>query len=141
MICLKINGSRYHIGWADANNMENGVREEIVERLKSDGHTMIEICTSDTHFSRVKVRNRNGYYQLGLVTPAEKLSEWFGRLAVDAQDSTSTASFEILENEALIRVMGSGIFDDYSKALEKSLRITKYFALGGAVLFVTSLLL
>ena len=59
VICLRINDKRYYIGWADANNMENGVREQIIEHLTSKGHTMLEICTSDTHFSRVKVRNRN----------------------------------------------------------------------------------
>ncbi|MCE2498346.1 MAG: DUF2070 family protein [Nitrosopumilaceae archaeon] len=139
--CLRINGRKFHIGWADANNMENGVREKIIEHLASKGYEMLEICTSDTHFSRVKVRNRNGYYHLGLVTPAERLSGWFEELASAAERDTSAASYEILENEAVIRVMGSSIFDDYSKALENSLRITKYFALGGAALFVTGLFL
>lgn len=141
VFCLKINGKKHHIGWADANNMENGVREKIIEELHAKGYEMLEVCTSDTHFSRVKARNRNGYYQLGLVTPAGRLAEWFGRLAADAERSVTAAGFEILENETSIRVMGSGIFDDYSKALENSLRITKYFALGGTVLFITSLFL
>lgn len=141
VICLKINDKQYHIGWADANNMENGVREKIIKHLESCKYSMLEICTSDTHFSRVKVRNRNGYNHLGLVTSAEHLSEWFEKLAHDAQQKTTSATFEILEHETDIRVMGSGIFDDYSKALENSLRITKYFALGGVALFVTSLFL
>ena len=141
VVCLGINGSRYCIGWADANNMENGVREKIVENLRVRGYEMLEICTSDTHFSRVKARNRNGYYHLGLLTPAAKLSEWFESLASDAQKKIGPGSFEILENDAVIRVMGSGIFDDYSKALENSLRITKYFALGGVALFITGLFL
>ncbi len=141
IICLKINNKRHYIGWADANNMENGVREQIIEHLASKGHVMLEICTSDTHFSRVKVRNRNGYNHLGLVTSTEQLSEWFEKLAFTAQQKTVSATFEILEHETDIRVMGSGIFDDYSKALENSLRITKYFALGGVALFLTSLFL
>lgn len=141
VVCLRINGKRYYIGWADANNMENGVREQVIEYLDSKGYEMLEVCTSDTHFSRVKVRNRNGYYQLGLVTSATQLSEWFERLSLDAQKKMSAASFEILENESVIRVMGSGIFDDYSKALENSLRITKYFALGGTALFMTGIFL
>jgi len=34
IICLKINNKKYFIGWADANNMENGVREKIVENFE-----------------------------------------------------------------------------------------------------------
>ena len=37
IVCLKINNKKYFLGWADANNMENGVREKIIDSLaKSD---------------------------------------------------------------------------------------------------------
>lgn len=141
VVCLRIGDKKYLVGWADANNMENGVREDIIGRLASEGHKMLEICTSDTHYARVKARNRNGYYQLGLVTPSESLAEWFGMLAAKAEADTAAGRFEILENESSVRVMGSGIFEDYSRALENALSITKYFAVGGTLLFITSLLL
>ena len=141
VVCLRINGKKYFVGWADANNMENGVREEIIDKLRSAGYEMLEICTSDTHYAQVKARNRNGYYHLGLVTPSENLSEWFGTIAAKAEADTAVGKFEILENKSDVKVMGSGIFEDYSKALENSLRITKYFAVGSTILFITSLLL
>ena len=31
IICLKINDKKYFLGWADANNMENGIREKIID--------------------------------------------------------------------------------------------------------------
>jgi putative membrane protein len=37
--------------------------------------------------------------------------------------------------------MGQSIYEDYSKALENSLRITKMFVIGGLGLFITSLFL
>ena len=141
VVCLRINGRDCFVGWADANNMENGVREKIIADLESAGYEMLEICTSDTHYAQVKVRNRNGYYQLGLVTPPERLAGWFARIAAKAETATAAGRFEILENEIAVRVMGSGIFDDYAKALENALRITKCFALGGTLLFVSSLFL
>ena len=141
IVCLKINGKKYFLGWADANNMENGVREKIVENFAKRDCQLLEICTSDTHYQPVKARNKNGYYQLGLITGADKLSKWFLEIARNAEAGATTAKYEILENEARVKVMGQGIFEDYSKALDNSLKITKGFAIGGCILFATSLFL
>lgn len=141
VICLKINGKKYFLGWADANNMENGVRENIVERFSRKDMNLLEICTSDTHYAPVKARNKNGYYQLGLITSADRLSQWFLDIAKNAEAKTSAAKFEILENQTDVKIMGQGIFEDYSKALDNSLRITKQFLIGGVILFITSLFL
>ena len=104
-------------------------------------YQLLEICTSDTHYAPVKARNRNGYYQLGLITSAEKLSRWFFEIAKSAENNTASAKFEILENESNVKVMGQGIYEDYSKALDNSLKITKGFVIGCLILFVTSLFL
>lgn len=141
VICLKINGKKHFIGWADANNMENGVREKIVENFASSGYNLLEICTSDTHYAPVKARNRNGYYQLGLVTDTDKLANWLMIIAKMAEEKTSTAKYEILENKTNVKTMGSGIFEDYSRALDNALKITKGFLVGGTILFITAMFL
>ena len=139
--CLKINNKKYFLGWADANNMENGIREKIIENFSNKGYNLLEICTSDTHYAAVKARNRNGYYQLGLITGADKLSKWFMEIAENAQLNITSAKYEILENETEVKVMGQSIYEDYSKALENSLKITKIFVIGCIGLFITSLFL
>jgi putative membrane protein len=139
--CLKINNKKYFLGWADANNMENGVGEKIRENFANNGYNLLEICTSDTHYSAVKARNRNGYYQLGLITSADKLSKWFSEIAKSAEANIVSAKYEILENEAKVKVMGQSIYEDYSKALDNSLKITKMFVIGCLGLFITSLFL
>ena len=53
----------------------------------------------------------------------------------------SVAQPEILENESDVKVMGQGIYEDYSKALDNSLKITKGFVIGGVIFFATSLFL
>jgi len=141
IVCLKINDKKYFLGWADANNMENGVREKIIEKFSSNNYQLLEICTSDTHYAPVKARNRNGYYQLGLITGADKLSKWFLEIAKNAETSITTAKFEILENQSKVKVMGQSIYEDYSKALDNSLKITKGFVIGSLLLFITSLFL
>ncbi|MCE9652161.1 MAG: DUF2070 family protein [Nitrosarchaeum sp.] len=139
IVCLKINDKKFFLGWADANNMENGIREKIVENFASAGYRLLEICTSDTHYAPVKARNRNGYYQLGLITSAEKLSKWFLEIAKNAESKITSAKFEILENETDVKVMGRGIYEDYSKALDNSLKITKGFMIGSVILFIITL--
>ena len=139
--CLKINNKKYFLGWADANNMENGIREKIIENFSNKGYNLLEICTSDTHYAAVKARNRNGYYQLGLITSGDKLSKWFMEIAENAQSNMTSAKYEILENETEVKVMGQSIYEDYSKALENSLKITKIFVIGCIGLFITSLFL
>jgi putative membrane protein len=139
--CLKINNKKYFLGWADANNMENGIREKIIEKFAMNGYNLLEICTSDTHYAAVKARNRNGYYQLGLITSGDKLSKWFMEIAEKSQSDIKSAKYEILENETKVRVMGKSIYEDYSKALDNSLKITKIFVIASLGLFITSLFL
>ena len=141
VMCLKIKDKKYFLGWADANNMENGVREKIVQNFADKNYDLLEICTSDTHFARVKARNKNGYYHLGLITGADKLSGWLFEIAKKAENNISEAKYEILENQTEVKIMGEGIFEDYSKALDNSLKITKGFMIGCVALFLTSLFL
>ena len=141
IMCLKIKDKKYFLGWADANNMENGVREKIVQNFADENYNLLEICTSDTHFAQVKARNKNGYYHLGLITSADKLSKWLLEIAKRAESEIGVAKFEILENQTEVKIMGQGIYEDYSKALDKSLKITKGFMIGCVGLFLTSLFL
>ena len=139
VLCLEVNGRRCLIGWADANNMENGAREFVVESLAGQGYEMLEIATSDTHFSRNQVRTKQGYYHLGAVTPREKLAEWYLGLARQAAERMARGSFEILENRSDQRVMGSKVFEHLVVALDSSLRITKIFMAGCVALFLVTL--
>ena len=139
MLCLRLGGRRHFIGWADANNMENGVREHVVARLAEAGYGLLEVCTSDTHFSRTTVRTRQGYYQFGIVTDRDRIAEWFLELARRSAEAVRPAAFEVIESRARVRVMGPQIFEDYKRALDRSLVLSKAFAAGGVALFLGAL--
>lgn len=141
VLCLKINDKKFFFGWADANNMENGVREKIVEHFAKNDLNLVEICTSDTHFSHSKVRNKQGYYQFGSISKVEDITKWFYEITQKAEKNTNAAEFEIIENESSVKVMGPKIFEDYLKALDNSLRLTKGFLISGLVIFLISLIL
>ena len=141
MLCLAFDEKKYFLCWADANNMENGVREKIVAHLQNNGCDLVEMFTSDTHFTTMGVRNSNGYYQLGIVTESEKLENWCLSIAKKAEENIVSGQFEILENKAQVRVMGSGIFEHLSIALDSSLKMTKGFMVGCVGLFLLSIFL
>ena len=61
------------------------------------------------------------------------------QIAKKAESNIVQAKFEILENQTEVKIMGQGIFEDYSKALDNSLKITKGFMIGCVALFLTSL--
>jgi len=141
MLCLAFDQKKYFLCWADANNMENGVREKIVAHLQNNGCNLVEMFTSDTHFTTMGVRNSNGYYQLGIVTESERLENWCLSIAKKSEENIVSGQFEILENKAQVRVMGSGIFEHLSVALDSSLKMTKAFMVGCVGLFLLSIFL
>ena len=141
VLCLAIDQKKYFLCWADANNIENGIREKIVAHLQNNGCDLVEMFTSDTHFTTMGVRNRNGYYQLGIVTKPERLANWCLSIAKQAEKNIVTGKFEILENQAKVRVMGTGIFEHLSRALDSSLRMTKIFMVGCVGIFLLSIFL
>jgi predicted neutral ceramidase superfamily lipid hydrolase len=97
--------------------------------------------TSDTHSTTMGVRNRNGYYELGSVTKSERLEGWCLSIAKQAEKNIVSGKFEILENSAKVRIMGSGIFEHLSRALDNSLKITQGFMVLCTGIFLLSIFL
>ena len=141
MLCLAFDQKKYFLCWADANNMENGVREKIITHLKNNGCELVEMFTSDTHSTTMGVRNRNGYHELGSVTKSESLARWCLSIAKQAEKNTASGKFEILENSAKVRVMGTGIFEHLSRALDSSLKMTQGFMILCTGIFLLSIFL
>ena len=141
ILCLEINNKKYFLGWADANNMENGVRETIVKHFADNGSELIEICTSDTHYTASGARNRNGYHQLGVLSKPPELSNWYFDLSQKAESRIKEGLFEVLEHQTNVKVMGPTIFSDYSKIMDKTMNITKYCLIADAGLFLAAIFL
>jgi putative membrane protein len=135
VLAIKVNHQTYAIGWADSNNIENHVRDYILTQLYSRGLDMVEICTSDTHYTSGK-RTKQGYYPLGSMTDVNEILAQFEELTSNSFDDPKECSFSHLSVDSEIKVMGKGQFDDYSKALDKSMILTKIFlAISGSVAF------
>ncbi|HJU14700.1 MAG TPA: DUF2070 family protein [Candidatus Nitrosotalea sp.] len=127
IMCMKIGDEKFFLGWADANNMQNGLREEITNHFSKNGLNLLEICTSDTHYKSRNARNKHGYFEFGSLSKADDANSWFLQLARKAEQTVSSASFELLAQETRVKVMGAKQFDDYSKALDRAMRMTQAF--------------
>jgi putative membrane protein len=139
VLAIKVNNQKYAIGWADSNNIESHIRASVLSNLGIRGFNMVEICTSDTHYTSGK-RTKQGYYPLGSMTNIKEIIDQFEMLTADSFDDFKECSFSLLSVDSEIKVMGKGQFDDYSKALDRSMNLTKIF-LGIAGLVAFSILL
>jgi putative membrane protein len=113
----------------------------VVNYFAKNDMSLVELCTSDTHFSSIVVRTRTGYYPFGKITKPDTIATWYYQIAKQAESNLQPTSFEILEHKAEVKVMGSAILEDFSKALDKSLLLTKGFAIGSFIIFIGSLFL
>ena len=135
VLAIKVNQQTYAIGWADSNNIEDHVRNYVLTQLYSRGLNMVEICTSDTHYTSGK-RTKQGYYPLCSMTDVKEILAQYEELTSRSFDDPKECSFSHLSVDSEIKVMGKGQFDDYSKALDRSMNLTKIFlAISGSVAF------
>jgi putative membrane protein len=138
-LLLLVEEKPYFIGWADSNNMDNGLRDYIISRLNNNKINMLEICTSDTHSTSGK-RNRQGYYTFGNISKPDQVANIYLQLSKKSIEKASPSTYELLFSRSAIKVMGKNQFKDYSIALEKSMNITKIFLVITLIVFIAMLI-
>jgi putative membrane protein len=139
-LLLLVEEKAYFIGWADSNNMDNGLRDFIISHLNNNTINMLEICTSDTHSTSGK-RNRQGYYTFGNISKPDQVANIYLQLSRKSFEKASPSTYELLSSRSAIKVMGKNQFKDYSIALEKSMNITKIFLVITLMVFIGMLIL
>jgi len=130
VILIKIyknnDNQHYAIGWVDANNMKNGLREYIINKLQQNGIKMLEICSSDTH-ENSGFRTSEGYFPFGQATKDEVIAYYYYKLTELAFKKLAISEYKIISIESIVKVMGKNQFEDYSNALDKAMNLTKLF--------------
>jgi putative membrane protein len=141
VMAIQVNDKSFAIGWADSNNMARGLREHIVEHLATNNISMLEICTSDTHYTSGKARNLTGYFTFGNLSSPEAVSKWYLEMAKRAFDKMENASYEVSQTSSEVKVMGTEQFSDYSNTLDRALNITKVFVGITVAVYIAMLIL
>jgi putative membrane protein len=104
--------------------MENSLRDQVISSVK--GVEMLEVCTSDTH-STSGIRTKEGYLPFGSTSNPGEVAATYGEMCQKAAAHATECSFELAGAQSRIKVMGKVQFEDYSRALDKSMNITKVF--------------
>jgi putative membrane protein len=138
-LVINTDNKNYAIGWADSNNMENTARDYIVSKV-SGKVTMLEICSSDTHSTSGK-RTREGYFALGTTSSLDKIAAAYIQLCTKATEVADGSAFELACAQSAIKVMGKKQFEDYSRALDRSVKVTKIFVAITVASFIAMLVL
>jgi putative membrane protein len=126
VIMISVSGQDYAIGWADSNNMENGLHDHIVSKVGGAITTMLEVCTSDTHSTSGK-RTREGYFALGSISSPCDIVAAYDEMCRKAAGRAARSTFELAHAQSTVKVMGKQQFEDYSSALDRSMNVTKVF--------------
>jgi putative membrane protein len=138
VMALSVGDKHYAIGWADSNNMQNNLRDQILAKA-SDGPTILEVCTSDTHSTSGK-RTKEGYFALGDIGGVDRIASAFEAVSKKALERASdSCTFEYGTTSTQVKVMGEKQFEDYSKALDSSMRVTKIFLGVTAAVYIAML--
>jgi putative membrane protein len=124
MLALRIDGKDYAVAWADANNMENSLRDKVIARASAA--TVLEVCTSDTHSTSGK-RTSEGYFPFGAASSQDAIAGIYAEMLDVALERLEPCTFELSSASSTVKVMGEEQFEDYSLALDRSMNITKVF--------------
>ncbi|MFQ5940414.1 MAG: DUF2070 family protein [Nitrososphaerales archaeon] len=125
VIAIRVNEKLFVLGWVDGNNMSKNLREDMLEYLSANGISMLEVCTSDTHYTSGRARNLTGYFTFGSLSSFISVGKWYLEMAKKAVERITDASYEVSHTSSNVKVMGNEQFLDYSNALDHSLKITK----------------
>lgn len=140
VVGFEIDGKQYIIGWADSNNLSSGLRDKILSRARQKSINMLEIITSDTHSTSGK-RTRQGYYSLGDVTNHDLISNIFVDLSKKSQKDSQPSRSQVFHIKSKVKLMGQDQFNRYSKALDKSMNISKVSLTITAIIYIVMLVM
>ena len=94
----------------DGNNMQTGLREQILESIRADRVTDAEVMTTDTHLVTGLVRSPFGYYPVGSHLNKAVLIGKIVNSVRKARDQMEVSSVGFSKFTLHLRVLGSETF-------------------------------
>lgn len=133
---IQVNGEKHVLIVADSNNATLGVRERILEHYKDSPNHIVEICTSDTHFSAGQEMSIEGYSPLGGKTPIQRLVAIIDTLIEKASNNLQSSNYMCSRIESTLKVFGRDALNNFSAALDS---VSKTAKLGGLTVIIISI--
>jgi len=137
-ILLLIDNCPFVIYSIDSNNAIPQFRSFLIKELQKKGLILIDICTTDSHFSSGKVLSEKGYYALGELSDYNQIISQLVNMAIKLLDSPLQGFFKAFYCKSNQKILGHSQIDAYSRFLNIALNRTKR---GALILFALSILL
>jgi putative membrane protein len=147
VLLIKSNGKICTYVTIDGNNMVSGLRERILELLKSSGIDSGEIFTTDTHAVNAIKMTTRGYHPIGEAIPHDKLLRHIEQGVSEALSNMEPASFgHRVGAVAEVGVIGEAQIKKITLLADKALHHAKkiavpLFGAAGAALIIFHVLI
>jgi putative membrane protein len=128
VLVFKKRESTHALVTADSNNAVSGLREMVVDALKSEGVDLIELCTSDTHKSAARNLTDRGYRALGEDSDKDALVAAVVELGKMAQRRLSKGSLTVISSHLTLPLIGDRALNDFANLTKRTLSFSKSYA-------------
>jgi putative membrane protein len=94
----------------DGNNMEQGLRDKILQSIRETGVSDAEVMTTDTHLVTGLVRSPLGYYPVGAALPHASFVKQITQTVQEAMTNLEESSAGFSKFSLQLQVLGSETF-------------------------------
>ena len=94
----------------DGNNMQQGLRDQILQSIRESGINDAEVMTTDTHLVTGLVRSPLGYYPVGAALPTASFLAQITQTVQKAMSNLEESSAGFSKFSLQLRVLGSETF-------------------------------
>ncbi len=124
-LVMKIDDEKYAFIIVDGNNVHQGFRARVLNRLQREGFTDSEILTTDTHVVNAVSMSSKGYPSVGIKKPdriLDAISEAAGDALDDMDEVEVGFGFDVIEQ---LHVFGEKGFDTLTMDIAEAASIAK----------------
>jgi putative membrane protein len=114
VMVVKTNSDTVSYLTIDGNNMQQGLREQILQSIKEMGLSDAEVMTTDTHLVTGLVRSPLGYYPVGAALPTADFVTQITRTVQKAMSNLEDSSAGFSKFSLQLQVLGSEAFQSIS---------------------------
>ncbi|MEM2180711.1 MAG: DUF2070 family protein [Nitrososphaeria archaeon] len=136
-LALLIDNYHYIIYSIDSNNSVPNLRPVLEKELQKKGLSLIEVCTTDTHFSSGKILSEKGYYALGELSNLNHIVSMLVNMASELIDDLRAGAFKTYYCLSNLKILGRNQINTYSIFLNTVLSKVKK----GAIILLMLILL
>jgi len=106
----------------DGNNMQQGLRDQIIQSIRKTGVSDAEVMTTDTHLVTGLVRSPLGYYPVGAALPTASFVSQITQTVQKAMTNLEASSAGFSKFSLQLQVLGSETFQSITGFIGRIVR-------------------